>query len=240
MSDAPDPYYFTMPAASRLSPWLAELAGLIDGVESLAALVELTLAPETTRALSHPACTEACDMVKAACDGREDLVLAVPVLFEAKFSRQDERLLVVTSEAIYRVERSGADIGERICARVPLSEVVSVEGAACGWVVATSNCDPEGESIFAALWKDYVAPPRGARFERTYWIETDGIDPKVVNEWSSQVIVVCCAALRAAVRLGCQGEAERVAGLRGQKRWLEGGGSVELQSTAQAGAMEVA
>jgi hypothetical protein len=229
--------------SAKVSSWLASLPATIDASPSLEGLVELTQSQEAVSALSHPSLASACERVSSACSGEETLILSCAATFEAQYSRQQDRILVLTSAALYRLTRLEDGKDQAICARVPLEQIRSVEGAAFGWVLATSEVDPEGESPFARLWKDYIQPPAGNRFERTYWIDVDGVDDSVVHKWRQQAIPLVCSAIRAAVRLALSGTPaaeSKIAGLRGERRWHEGGQPAEQQMTKLQQSVEAA
>ena len=60
----------------------------------------------------------------------------------------------------------------------------------------------------------------------------EGIAEEVRNAYCQQTIPLICAALRAATRLalsGTEGGADKIAKLRGNKRWAEGGVAAATQ-----------
>lgn len=220
-----------------LSPWVASLSGVIEEAATFEELAKFTRAPEALAALKTPGLESAEAAVTAAVAG-ETLLLSVAVVFDGKWHFHQKRILVLTEKALYRVD-TPADKEASVVARLPLDTILSVEGAGYGFVIVPTVVDPEGESAFMTFWYDKVWTPRGARNEVVYWLDTDHMDPTAIDlfEWRRKVMPLVCTAIRSATRLaisGTEGSEERISGLRGEKRWAEGGSSTasEMQPVA--------
>ena len=121
----------------KLSPWLASLPGLLDAANTIDDIAKLTRTPEVETALGTTGVSAAMEAVSTTAAEGEKLILGVSVVYDGRYHRQEELILVLTSAAVYRVELPKNDAAPSVRARVALTSIISVEGAAYGWLMGT-------------------------------------------------------------------------------------------------------
>ena len=223
---------------TELTPWLASTRTALDNATTLSGIEELMQTSEVTRALE-------CDDVKLATDAvtasvgsePESVLFGIPTLVDGSWHRQVPRIIVLTGQAIYRVEVSAVDgvKAATVSARVPLASVASVEGATFGFALNTTDPDPEyGEGTFTNLFYEYIKTPPDNRYEMVHWLD---VDTYSLGAPPAALIPLSCSAIRAATRIAISGSAgaeERVRMLSGAKRWEGGLGAAKEEQAGEA------